>query len=226
MQALAQEAERAYRELLGMDGFLGYFCQATPINEIGRHRIGSRPSQRNAGASFEFDTLRAIPWVFSWTQSRHLLPGWYGLGQAMQARLGADPACLERLRRMYVRWPFFRDLLDNAQMTLKKADLAIAGRYASLAGPVGAVHLRIAEGYQAAVAAVCAVGQVNTLLEHEPELKASLERRNAFLDPLHLVQVELLKRMRDEPDLKTETALEEAILLSINGIAAGLKNTG
>ena len=111
-----------------------------------------------------------------------------------------------------MRWPFFRDLLDNAQMTLKKADLAIAGRYAALAGGgANPVHQRIEQGYQAAVAAVCAVGQVNTLLEHEPELKASLERRNTFLDPLHLVQVELLERMRAQPDLKTETALENIL---------------
>ena len=227
MQALAVEAEKAYHGLLGMDGFLDYFREATPIHEIGRHRIGSRPSQRSAGAAFDLDTLRAIPWVFSWTQSRHLLPGWYGLGLAIQTRLGSDPACLERLRQMYQRWPFFQDLLDNAQMTLKKADLAIAGRYASLAGGgANPVHQRIEESYHAAVAAVCAVAQVGGLLEHEPELRASLERRNTFLDPLHLVQVELLKRMRAQPDLKTETALEEAILLSINGIAAGLKNTG
>ena len=228
MDALAAEAEGAYRELLAHPGFMDYFQQATPIHEIGRHRIGSRPSQRDAKARFEFDSLRAIPWVFSWTQSRHLLPGWYGLGTALQTRLGADGASLERLRQMYTRWPFFRDLIDNAQMTLKKADMAIAGRYAALAPSQAQleVHQRIEDGYQASVAAICAVAQVNGLLDQEPELRASLDRRNTFLDPLHLVQVELLRRMRAQPDLKTETALEEAILLSINGIAAGLKNTG
>ncbi len=129
---------------------------------------------------------------------------------------------------MYQRWPFFRDLIDNAQMTLKKTDMAIASRYAALAGPVGLgeVHTCIEDGYQASVAAICAIAQIGGLLEHEPELRASLDRRNTFLDPLHIVQVELLKRLRAKPDLKTETALEEAILLSINGIAAGMKNTG
>jgi phosphoenolpyruvate carboxylase len=228
MDGLAALAEGAYRALLADEGFLDYFRDATPIREIGRHRIGSRPSQRDAQAKFELESLRAIPWVFSWTQSRHLLPGWFGLGLAIQTRLGQDPGCLERLRLMYQRWPFFQDLIDNAQMTLKKADLAIAGLYVGLApGPAEAkVHQRIEEAYHSAVAAVCAVAQVGSLLEHEPELRASLDRRNTFLDPLHVVQVELLKRMRAEPDLKTETALEEAILLSINGIAAGLKNTG
>ena len=228
MDSLAALAEDGYRSLLADEGFLDYFRDATPIREIGRHRIGSRPSQRDAQAKFDLDSLRAIPWVFSWTQSRHLLPGWFGLGLAIQTRLGQDPGCLERLRLMYQRWPFFQDLIDNAQMTLKKADLAIAGLYVGLApGPAEAkVHQRIEEAYHSAVAAVCAVAQVGSLLEHEPELRASLDRRNTFLDPLHVVQVELLQRMRAEPDLKTENALEEAILLSINGIAAGLKNTG
>jgi phosphoenolpyruvate carboxylase len=227
MRALAAASETAYRELLAAPGFIEYFLHATPIREIGRHRIGSRPAQRE-GKGFAIEDLRAIPWVFSWTQSRHLVPGWYGLGLAIQQRLGSDPSCLERLRQMYQRWPFFQDLIDNAQMTLKKADMAIAGRYAGLAesADAPAVHARIELGYNAAVAAICAVAQVGGLLEHEPELRASLERRNTFLDPLHIIQVELLKRMRAKPDLRTETALEEAILMSINGIAAGLKNTG
>jgi phosphoenolpyruvate carboxylase len=180
------------------------------------------------GTTFDLASLRAIPWVFSWTQSRHLVPGWFGLGLALQERLGADPSCLERLRNMYERWPFFRDLVDNAQMTLAKADMAIAARYAALVSDEGAraVHERIEQGYLASVAAICAVAKVGTLLEQEAELKSSLERRNTFLDPLHVIQVELLKRMRSAPDLRTEKDLEEAILLSINGIAAGLKNTG
>lgn len=228
MDALAKDAEEAYRWLLARPGFLDFFQLATPVHEIGRHRIGSRPTLRGASAQFNFESLRAIPWVFSWTQSRHLLPGWYGLGQALSARVAAGGAGLERLRRMYLRWPFFTDLIDNAQMSLKKADMAIAGRYAALAPgkEFAEVHQRIEDAYHSAVAAVCAVAQVAGLLEHEPELKDSLDRRNAFLDPLHMVQIELLQRMRARPDLKTETALEEAILLSINGIAAGLKNTG
>ena len=226
MNALSQASEQAYRDLLVMPNFIEYFQAATPIHEVGRHRIGSRPARRGDG-SFRLVDLRAIPWVFSWTQSRHLLPGWYGIGLALQTRLGQDPSCLDRLRQMYQRWPFFRDLIDNAQMTLKKADMAIANRYAALAdAKTHDVHECIEVGYQASVAAVCAVAQINGLLEHEPELRASLDRRNTFLDPLHLVQVELLKRLRANPDLKTETALEEAILLSINGIAAGMKNTG
>jgi phosphoenolpyruvate carboxylase len=227
MDALAAASEKAYREMLAIPGFLDYFLQATPIREIGRHRISSRPTLRT-GTTFDLASLRAIPWVFSWTQSRHLVPGWFGLGLALQERLGADPSCLERLRNMYERWPFFRDLVDNAQMTLAKADMAIAARYAALVSDEGAraVHERIEQGYLASVAAICAVAKVGTLLEQEAELKSSLERRNTFLDPLHVIQVELLKRMRSAPDLRTEKDLEEAILLSINGIAAGLKNTG
>jgi phosphoenolpyruvate carboxylase len=230
MDALAEASEAAYRELLSERGFLSYFQQATPISEVGRHRIGSRPARRAADDGlFHLESLRAIPWVFSWTQSRQILPGWYGLGSALQARMGAEPTSLERLRQMYRRWPFFRDLVDNAQMTLKKSDMAIASRYAALAeaDPEALrVHAMIEDAYTASVAGVCAVAQVGGLLEQEPDLKASLERRNTFLDPLHLVQVELIKRLRAKPDLKTETALEEAILLSINGIAAGMKNTG
>ena len=227
MDALAEASEAAYRELLNERGFLSYFQHATPISEVGRHRIGSRPARRADGA-FHLEGLRAIPWVFSWTQGRQILPGWYGLGSALQARMGAEASSLDRLRQMYRRWPFFRDLIDNAQMTLKKADMAIASRYAALATDPEAkrVHELIEDAYQASVAGVCAVAQVGGLLEHEPELRSSLDRRNTFLDPLHIVQVELIRRLRAKPDLKTETALEEAILLSINGIAAGMKNTG
>jgi phosphoenolpyruvate carboxylase len=230
MDALAEASETAYRALLSERGFLSYFQMATPISEVGRHRIGSRPARRaDDDGQFHLEGLRAIPWVFSWTQSRQILPGWYGLGSALQARMGAEPTSLERLRQMYRRWPFFRDLVDNAQMTLKKSDMAIASRYAALAAAdpeALRVHALIEDAYQASVAGVCAVAQVGGLLEQEPDLKASLDRRNTFLDPLHIVQVELIKRLRAKPDLKTETALEEAILLSINGIAAGMKNTG
>jgi phosphoenolpyruvate carboxylase len=227
---LAERSLKAYRGLVyESPGFNSYFRQATPINEISRARIGSRPASRASSGDPAISELRAIPWVFAWTQSRHILAGWYGLGSALEGYLVEHPEGLATLRAMNDRWPFFNDLLSNAQMALKKADLAVMRRYAGL---VEDETLReryfgaVASEYKKSVENLCRVAGVKELLENEPALKASLEARNTYIDPLSAIQIELLRRVRRKNDPETEHRLEEAMLLCINGIAAGLKNTG
>jgi phosphoenolpyruvate carboxylase len=225
---LAERSMKAYRGLVyDNPRFVEYFRQATPINEISRHRIGSRPSSRGSGEDIE--QLRAIPWVFAWTQSRQILAGWYGLGSALEGYLVDHPDGLKALRGMHERWPFFTDLIANAQMTLQKADMGVARRYAALVedpalrdqvfGAINAEYKRSVEG-------ICRVAGIKELLDNEPQLKNSLRARNRYVDPLTTIQVELMRRLRAKPAAQTEHALEEAMLLCINGVAAGLKNTG
>lgn len=225
LDGLAAAARRHYRGLVyETPEFLGYFEQATCIGEISGLKIGSRPARRSAARSI--DDLRAIPWVFSWMQSRHTLPGWYGFGGAVAEFLAADPAGVGMLQEMYRRWPFWRTLIDNCQMILAKADLTIARLYADLvADPAvaDAVFARIAAEHAASVDAVCRITGQATLLERSPILKTSIERRNPYVDPLSFVQLVLLKRLRAGDAAED---LQTAVLESINGIAAGLKNTG
>lgn len=229
MEKLSRQSFQAYHSLVyGHPRFVEYFHAATPIDEISRHRIGSRPASRGKGDSIE--ALRAIPWVFSWMQSRTTLPGWYGMGGAIEDYLKTDPEKgLAVLREMYAQWPFFQTVLDNAQMILSKADIDIARRYAELVPDKALgreIFDRIKAEFDRTVTVVCQVVQVAELLEKDRPLYDSIKRRNPYIDPLSFVQVELIKRFRNDPDEAEARELEEAILMTINGIAAGLKNTG
>ncbi len=226
MDRLSATARDAYRGLVYKDPeFLEYFIQATPISEIAQLRLGSRPAKRGATTSIE--QLRAIPWVFSWMQSRHTLPGWYGLGTALSAAIDTEPAHLETLQQMYSAWPFFHALIDNAQMILAKADMNIARLYADLvtnAGISSRIFGAIESEYRRTVAGICAITGQSALLEKMPILKGSIGRRNPYVDPLSLIQLVLLRRIRSGST--DQTGLLDAVLESINGIASGLKNTG
>lgn len=229
MEKLAGHSFQAYHSLIyGHPRFAEFFQTATPIAEISRHRIGSRPSRRADDTSIE--NLRAIPWVFSWMQSRYTLPGWYGMGSAMENYLKAEPEKgLSILREMYSQWPFFQTALDNAQMILSKADLDIARRYAELVPDKGLgreIFESIQIEYDRTVRIICQVAQVNELLEKDRGLYESIKRRNPYIDPLSFIQIELIKRLRNQPGEADRRELEDAILMTINGIAAGLKNTG
>ncbi|HEX9116514.1 MAG TPA: phosphoenolpyruvate carboxylase, partial [Anaerolineae bacterium] len=256
MSALATEAWAAYRGLVyETPGFTDFWQTVTPIDEITRLQIGSRPAaRRNArgkagpsGAAVDLGRVRAIPWVFSWMQSRFNLPGWYGLGTALTrfagelavpapdtaaagpARQGDGRAGV--LREMYAGWPFFRNLLDNAEMALAKADMAIAELYLGLAPERAAVEgiwQRVTAEYACTRAAVLAITGHDDLLAGDPVIRHSVTVRNPYVDPLNYIQVELLRRLRelDDPDGAEAAALREAMVLTINGIAAGLRNTG
>ena len=223
---LSERAGREYRDLVYENpDFLEYFEQATPIREISHLKIGSRPARR--GASRGIDELRAIPWVFSWMQNRHTLPGWYGVGSALRSFLGEQPGALELLRDMYKRWPFWSTFVDNVQMILAKADMTIARLYADLAADqVAASRIfdRIAAEYRETVAAVCRITGQSELLERSPILLRSIQRRNPYVDPLSFLQLVALKQLRAEAEPHEE--LVTCVLESISGIASGLKNTG
>ena len=226
LDRMAPAARRHYRDLVYDDpDFLAYFRQATPIEEIVQFKIGSRPTRR--GRSTAIDQLRAIPWVFSWMQCRHTLPGWYGLGTALDGHLKENPGDLATLREMYHKWPFWRTLIDNAQMILSKADMTIARLYADLVDDqevAGRIFGAISSEYDRAVAAILLITDQSTLLEHMPILQLSIQRRNPYVDALSFVQLVLLTRLRagGEP----REPLLTAVLESINGVASGLKNTG
>ena len=235
MDEVSDAAFHSYRALVYDDpGFVRFFHEATPIGEFAQLNIGSRPPKRTA--SDRIEDLRAIPWVFSWMQSRYTLPGWYGVGAALGAYADQSPAHLDRLREMYQNWPFFTTLLDNAQMSLAKADLDIAARYASLVSDranADRIYAAIADEYTRTTAVLLQITGQSALLETAPVLQKSIRLRNPYVDPLSFLQVELLRRLRalppggDSEDLKTQRRdLRAAVLLSVNGIAAGMKNTG
>lgn len=228
LQRIAERACRHYRTLVyETPEFLTYFSEATPIREVGQLKIGSRPARRAGAANAGIDHLRAIPWVFSWMQSRHTLPGWYGLGSAVTEYLSEQPEDRETLTVMYERWPFWRTLIDNAQMILAKADLTIARLYGDLVVDqklADRMFERIAEEYQRTVDVVSLITGQAELLDAMPVLKRSIQRRNPYVDPLSFIQLVLLRRLRDEAEPGEE--LQTAMLESISGIASGLKNTG
>jgi phosphoenolpyruvate carboxylase len=227
MEALSPAAERAYRSLIhGTGALVRYFRAATPVDEIGALNLGSRPAWRRASETI--DDLRAIPWVFAWTQSRVVLPAWYGLGSALTAWAGEDGRRWERLAAAYREWTFFRTLIDNAQVSLRRADLLIAEVYAGLAALAdrAVVFSALRTEYERTEAAIRRLTAQRELLDNEPWLQRSIRVRNPYIDPMNYVQVALLRRLRAEAGGAEAEALRDAVLLSVNGIAAGLRNTG
>ena len=229
MEALSPLALASYRRLVYDDpDFVRYFHEATPIDAITGLRIGSRPARREQ--SDRIEDLRAIPWVFSWTQSRHGLPGWYGLGGAYAAQVeGKGEEARRRWAEMYREWPFFRSLIDNAQLSMGKADLAVARIYDALAEPAlrARIFPRIVEEWRRTREAVLTATGRSALLDISPVLRRSIRLRNPYVDPLNFVQVSLLARLRAAPDPAPERdVLQRLLALTVNGIAAGLQSTG
>ena len=226
MEELSTHAYRAYRSLVyETAGFERYFWEATVIGEIANLNIGSRPASRTK--SMHIADLRAIPWVFSWAQCRLMLPGWYGFGSAVKAWLGAHPeGGMRLLRAMYAEWPFFESLLSNLDMVLAKSDIAIASRYAELVEDNSLrdrIFPRLRTEWQDSIAAVLAIMEQETLLEKNPLLARSIRNRFPYIDPLNHLQIELLKRHRAGD---SDERVVQGIHLTINGIAAGLRNSG
>lgn len=230
MAGLAQKGEQHFRHLTEhTDGFMDYFYEATPVNEIAQLNIGSRPSHREKGDRSK-SSIRAIAWVFGWAQSRQTLPAWYGLGYALNQWRNDDPERLKCLRDMYQHWPFFRALLSNTQMALFKSHMEIAEEYANLCfseTTAMSIFSLIKEEYQRTVDEILLIAEIDELLVETPILKMSLSRRDPYLDPLNHIQLELLKRYRDPniSDQEKEDNLDP-LLRSINAIAAGMRNTG
>jgi len=226
MDELSSSAFSAYRKLVyETPGFVDFFRTATPIAEIADLHVGSRPAARRKSTRIE--DLRAIPWVFSWSLARIMLPGWYGFGTAVEqliAKRGTAGAAL--LKQMYADWPFFQVLLSNMDMLLAKSDLNIASRYAELVQDQALreqIFGSIQQEMQRTVRHLLAITGQAELLEANPSLARSFRNRSPYIDPLNHLQVEALRRFRaGEQDEKTK----RAILLTINGIAAGLRNSG
>jgi phosphoenolpyruvate carboxylase len=230
MEQMSAAALAAYRACVHADPeFLTFWRQATPIDEISELNFGSRPTYRRKG-SVSVGDLRAIPWVFSWMQSRFNFPGWYGLGSGLNAVLAQGPAGEKLLREMHQRWPFFQTMIDNAQLTMCKADMSIARVYASLVGDEGVREralARITEEFKLTEKTMLAVTGQSQLLENEPVLARSIKLRNPYVDPLNYLQVEMIRRRRAKRLKKADREGIRAVLeLTVNGIAGGLKNTG
>ncbi|MGE5154230.1 MAG: phosphoenolpyruvate carboxylase [Bdellovibrio bacteriovorus] len=229
MDELARYGEAAYLTLVrDTPGFLDYFYECTPLDAIALLNIGSRPSHRKKGDR-ALASIRAIPWVFGWAQSRHTLPAWFGIGQALERWLGSDLERLAKLQRMYQEWPYFRALLSNTQMSLFKAEMGIARQYLRLAQDqegAQAIFGLIESEYRRTLSQVLRVAGLQGLMEETPELAHSLARRNLYLDPLNHIQVTALERYRNEPDEAKRAEWLDPLLRSINAIAAGMRNTG
>ncbi|MCL4863690.1 MAG: phosphoenolpyruvate carboxylase [Caldilineaceae bacterium] len=232
MDEVSSRAYRHYRALVEKSEFLQYFHDTTPIDLIDRLNIGSRPARRKKTA--QINDLRAIPWVFSWTQSRVNLPSWFGVGAALASWLEDDPGetRLPQLRQMYREWPFFTTILDNVQVGLSIGDIAIAALYAGLTTDAvrRAVFSELEAEFERTKQMVLAITGYGELLENEQWLRQSIRRRNPYVDPLSYLQVALLRRLRareaDGVSNEETEQLQRALLLSANGIAAGLQNTG
>lgn len=228
MDELSDIAFRKYRALVTKPQFLPYFHETTPIDQIGALNIGSRPARRKA--TQDISDLRAIPWVFSWTQSRVNLTAWYGVGTALEQWIaGGDPAArLAQLRTIYQTWPFFRTIVDNVQIGLAKSDMAIATLYADLTSPANrrVIFGDLKDEFDRTQRLVLEVAEAPQLLDKEAVLRRSIKVRNPYVDPMNYIQVALLQRLRTEADPDVAQRLRSAVLLSVNGIAAGLQNVG
>jgi phosphoenolpyruvate carboxylase len=211
--------------VFGDPDFLTYFTEATPLRELGDLNIGSRPmSRKNQG---RFEDLRAIPWVFAWTQSRQLLPAWYAAGTGLAGYAKGGKQNLQLLQQMYEKWPFFQSTIDNLQMALMKADITTAREYLLLVEDqtiAERIFTNILEEYERTKEILLRITGDKELLDHTPNIKESVYRRNPYVDPLNFLQVELIKELRDQ-DEPNEDLLTE-VLLTISGISAGLRNTG
>jgi phosphoenolpyruvate carboxylase len=223
-ERLSESAFNAYRALVyGDDGFVTYFRESTPIKEIAELNIGSRPASRKASTAIS--DLRAIPWVFSWAQARVALPGWYGFGSAVEALLAENPEAIEDLRTMAKQWPFFKTILSNLGMVLAKTDLHIGEAYSSLVQDTvirERVWSQIKMEWQRCHKAYVQILGSEPLADN-PTLARSIRNRFPYLDPLNHVQIELIRRVR-AGDVEERT--KRALHLTINGLAAGLRNTG
>ena len=224
MDKIVEESNKIYRKLVFENpAFLDYFFQATPIKEISNLNIGSRPASRKKLT--DFSGLRAIPWVFSWSQSRIMFPGWYGVGSAFANFINADPTHLKELQEMYKGWPFFHSLLSNVDMFLSKSNMEIAREYASLCDDeeTKKVFDIIYQEWKLTKKVILQIEDHDDLLAEAPILKQSLDYRMPYFNILNYIQIEMIKRGRED---EIQGVYQSIIPITINGVASGLRNSG
>jgi len=224
IDTIAEVGMKTYCALIDDPDWWPWYTEVTPIEQISRLPIASRPVSR-AGDEVDFESLRAIPWVFAWTQARYIVPGWYGTGHALDAVLD-EPDALEQLQRLYAEWPFFAALIDSAQREMARARFTIAQYYDDLAEAAPrSFHDQLADDYRRAEQAILKITGQEALFENSPVLKKSITLRNPYTDVLNLLQVRLLRQYRTAPEVEQDP-LRKALFVSLNGIAAAMQSTG